>query len=52
VSGNPTEIINNIHVGALLKTKKDRIVGINVGLNSTGVITYGLNSYWKISFRK
>lgn len=52
VSGNPTEIINNIHVGALLKTKKDRIVGVNVGLNPTGSLTYGVSSYWKISFKK
>jgi hypothetical protein len=52
VLGSPTEIINNIHVGALLKTKRDRIVGLNVGLNSTGSLTYGVSSYWKISFRK
>ena len=52
VSGNSTEIINNIHVGALLKTKKDRIVGLNVRLNPTGSLTYGVSSYWKISFKK
>jgi len=52
VVGNPTEIINNIHIGALLKTKKDRIVGINLGLTPAGSLTYEVSSYWKISFKK
>lgn len=52
VSGNPTEIVNGIQLGVLLKTKKDRIVGVNVGLNSQGVITYGVSSYWKIKLKK
>ena len=52
VSGNPLEIINSVHLGVILKTKKDRIVGINAGLNSQGRITYGVSSYWKIKLKK
>lgn len=52
VNGSPQEIIQNIHLGVLYKTKTDRIVGANVGINSKAQITYGLSSYWKISLRK
>ena len=52
VNGNPLEIINSVHLGVILKTKKDRIVGINAGLNSQGTITYGVSSYWKIKLKK
>jgi hypothetical protein len=52
VGGNPIEIVNNIYAGVLLKTKRDRIVGINIGLNSKGLVNYGLSSYWKISLKK
>lgn len=50
--GNPAEIVNTMYIGAFLKTKKDRIVGLNLGMNSSGSVTYGVSSYWKISFRK
>ena len=52
VIGSPVEIINNIQLGVLLKTKRDRIVGINAGINSQGTITYGVSSYWKIKLKK
>jgi len=52
VMGNPVEIINNVYAGVLLKTKRDRIVGVNVGLNSRGAVNYGVSSYWKISLKK
>jgi hypothetical protein len=52
INGSPQEMVQNIHLGVLYKTKKDRIVGINVGINSKAQITYGISSYWKISFRK
>lgn len=52
VNGSPQEIVQNIHLGVLYKTKKDRIVGANVGINSKAQITYGLSSYWKISLRR
>jgi hypothetical protein len=52
ILGSPVELINNIQIGVILKTKKDRIVGINAGLNSQGTITYGVSSYWKIKLKK
>lgn len=52
VIGSPVEIINNIQLGVILKTKRDRIVGINAGINSQGTITYGVSSYWKIKLKK
>lgn len=44
--------IESINVGGILKTKKDNIWGLNIGVNSNKNIVYGIQSYWKISFRK
>lgn len=52
ISGNQYELVNSIYVGALLKTKKDRIFSTTVGLSPSGRVTYGLNSYWKIKIKK
>lgn len=38
--------------GILYKTKKDHIYQINAGINFNGIITYGIGTYWKISFKK
>jgi hypothetical protein len=41
-----------INIGAILKTKKDHIWGVNVGINSNQQIIYSVQTYWKLSFRK
>lgn len=44
--------LESINIGAILKTKKDHIWGLNIGVNSNQQIIYGIQSYWKLSFRK
>ena len=43
--------VNNIHIGGLLKTKKDHILGITIGTQIDGGVVYGFQSYWKIKLR-
>jgi len=43
--------VNNIHIGGLLKTKKDHILGITIGTQTDGGVVYGFQSYWKIKLR-
>lgn len=45
------QVINGINAGLLLKNKRDQIYGVNVGLNSNGQISYGLQSYLKIKLK-
>ena len=44
--------ISNVQAGVLFKNKKDQIFGLSVGLDNRGVLTYGLSSYWKLSFKR
>jgi hypothetical protein len=34
--------------GFLYKSKKDKVFGLNLGINGNSQIVYGLQSYWKI----
>lgn len=34
--------------GFLYKSKKDKVFGLNLGINGNSQIVYGLHSYWKI----
>lgn len=43
--------ISSVQAGMLFKDKKDRVFGASVGLDTRGVMTYSLSSYWKISLR-
>ena len=45
------QVINGINAGLLLKNKRDQIYGVNVGLNTSGQVSYGLQSYWKIKLK-
>jgi len=48
VEGNQTLGVTGANVGILYKSKKDKIVGINVGSNIGQQLTFGISSYWKI----
>lgn len=48
VEGNKTLGVTGAHVGILYKSKKDKIVGLNVGSSIGTQLTYGISSYWKI----
>lgn len=52
IQGNLLTPVNQVDVGILFKSKKDKIFGGTVGLDINGQIQYGVKSYWKISFRK
>lgn len=41
-------LINQVRAGVILKTKKDKIFGVNVGISTQGTVVYGFDSYWKI----
>jgi len=44
--------ISSVQAGMLFKNKKDQVFGLSVGLDTRGVMTYSLSSYWKISFKR
>jgi hypothetical protein len=52
LQGNLTNPVNQINAGLMLKNKKDQLYGIYTGINMDGQLQFGLQSYWKISFRK
>lgn len=51
---NKTELIHNISGGLLLKTKKDRIYQLSIGLTNLNndVPFISVGSYWKIKLKK
>lgn len=48
VEGNKTLGVTGANVGILYKSKKDKIVGLNVGSTIGQQLTFGISSYWKI----
>jgi len=52
VQGNPISLVNQFNTGILLKNKKDQIFGASIGLNINGQLQYGVQSYWKLNFKK
>jgi hypothetical protein len=49
---NPSQLINQFNAGLLLKTKSDHIYSVYGGIKTDGQFQIGLQSYWKISFKK
>ena len=41
-------LINQVRAGAMFKTKKDQLFGASVGISTQGMVTYGIDYYWKI----
>jgi hypothetical protein len=50
IIGSP--VPNGIMGGFMVKTKKDKLFGGSVGVNSFGDLQYGIHSYWKIKLKK
>jgi hypothetical protein len=44
--------INQISVGALLKTRNDFLFGTSLGVNTDGNIQYSVGAYWKLKLKK
>lgn len=52
VQGSQVKIIQGFDAGLMLKNKKDQIFGVTAGINTSGEIRYGVQSYWKIKLHK
>ena len=52
IQGSQVRLIQGFDAGLLLKNKKDQIFGVAVGMNTDGMIRYGIQSYWKIKLHK
>jgi hypothetical protein len=39
------------HAGLLLNTKKDHLIGLQVGTGANGGTNFGINSYWKLKLK-
>jgi len=39
------------HAGLLLNTKKDHLIGLQVGTGANGGTNFGISSYWKIKLK-
>jgi hypothetical protein len=48
---SPSFAPTGAHGGLLLKTKKDQLIGVQVGTGINGGINYGFSSYWKIKLK-
>jgi hypothetical protein len=48
---NPTFAPTGAHGGLILKTKRDQLIGVQVGTGINGGINYGFSSYWKIKLK-
>ena len=48
---NPTLAPTGAHGGLILKTKKDQLIGLQIGTGINGGINYGFSSYWKIKLK-
>jgi hypothetical protein len=44
--------INQVGVGALLKTRNDFLFGTSLGVNTNGALQYGVGAYWKLKLKK
>jgi hypothetical protein len=50
VQGSP--VINQVGMGAILKTKNDFLFGGSLGVTTQGNLQYGAGAYWKIKLKK
>lgn len=48
---NPTFAPTGAHGGLILKTKRDQLIGLQIGTGINGGINYGFSSYWKIKLK-
>jgi hypothetical protein len=44
--------ISTVQAGLMFKSKKDQLFGLHAGMDTRGIMTYSLSSYWKISFKR
>ena len=44
--------LNSVQTGLLYKTRKEHIISAYAGLDFSGRLSYGIQSYWKINLKK
>lgn len=44
--------ISTVQAGLMFKNKKDQLFGVHAGIDTRGIMTYSLSTYWKISFKR
>lgn len=52
LNGSQASFIRSVEAGLLLKNRKDQIYGVKIGIETPGIITYGVQSYWKIKLHR
>ncbi|HSU50765.1 MAG TPA: hypothetical protein VLJ41_09250 [Segetibacter sp.] len=52
IVGARESFVQQIEAGILLRNKQDQMYGLKAGIDVKGNVLYGLQSYWKIKFRK
>lgn len=52
IFGSKGTLVGGGEAGFMFKDKKDQLYGAKVQLNTLGQLSYGIDSYWKISLRK
>ncbi len=52
LNASQTFDVTGVNIGLIYKNKKDNMFGLNIGTQPSGVITYGVQSYWKIKLKK
>ncbi|HUS00694.1 MAG TPA: hypothetical protein VMY77_03160 [Chitinophagaceae bacterium] len=52
INGSPTNYVSAFEAGLMYKNKKDQLYGAKAGIGTTGGMYYGVQSYWKVKFRK
>lgn len=50
LQGNKANLVNQMNVGLMYKNRRDQLFGGSVGMDITGNVHYGIQSYWKIKF--
>lgn len=50
LSGNKSEMVNQVDLGILFKNKKDQMFGLKGGIDTKGEWNIGVQSYFKIRF--
>lgn len=52
INGSKTNYVSAFDAGLMWKNKKDQLYGLKAGLSTTGNISFGISSYWKIKLHK
>ncbi len=52
ITGSRESFIQQFEAGLLLRNKQDQMYGLKAGIDVKGNVLYGVQSYWKIKFKK